>query len=119
MSACLFALSWLDMICCANQEYSLVRMMFATAGSLCKTYATPNLQDKLKVAEVCGLSASKQQVRALCNDCYLSVVNGKFCQKQMPLYSTVCRNPSAALSDIKSSACPLPDCILAFLACTF
>ena len=37
----------------------------------------------------------------------------------MPLYKTVCRNPSAALSEIRSSACPLPDCILAFLACTF
>ena len=36
----------------------------------------------------------------------------------MPLYKTVCRNPSAALSEIRSSACPLPDCILAFLACT-
>ena len=36
----------------------------------------------------------------------------------MPLYNTVCRNPSAALSEIRSSACLLPDCILAFLACT-
>jgi len=36
----------------------------------------------------------------------------------MPLYRTVCKNPSAALSEIRSSACLLPDCILAFLACT-
>jgi len=36
----------------------------------------------------------------------------------MPLYRTVCKNPSAALSEIRSSACFLPVCILAFLACT-
>lgn len=64
------------------------------------------------------LVADEQQARALLNQTYLSVLNGKFCQKQMPLYNTVCKNPSAALSEIKSSACPLPDCILAFLACT-
>ena len=41
-----------------------------------------------------------------------------FCQKHMPQYKTVCKKPSAALSEIKSFADCLPDCILAFLACT-
>lgn len=30
---------------------------------------------------------------------YLCVLNGRFCQEQMPEYKTVCKKPSADLSD--------------------
>jgi len=49
---------------------------------------------------------------------YLCVLNGRFCQKQMPEYKTVCKNPSADLSETRSSASRLPDCTRAFLALT-
>ena len=37
-----------------------------------------------------------KQAGALWTGSELRVVNGKFCQKHMPLYKAVCKNPSAA-----------------------
>ncbi len=45
---------------------------------------------------------------------HLCVLNGRFCQKQMPQYRAVCKKPSAALSDTWSSACRFPDWSRAF-----
>lgn len=56
----------------------------------------------------------RQSVQNICHSCLEKGVGYK---KHMPLYYTVCKNPSAALPEIKSSACRLPGCTLTVLAC--
>ena len=70
----------------------------------------PYLQVTLEVALILIIWHFVQVLRQVLSCCtYRSVLNGRFCQKQMPAYNTVCRKPSAALSDTLSCAWGLAD----------